>query len=89
MADSEGLPKEPSQLSRPSMPPADLPLVPRLFWLAGPEFDGLEDLPGIKAADVLEQLGPPPFPKTGFPFIGFLATIYDHVATHADRRNQP
>lgn len=28
----------------------------------------------------LELLGSPPFPKTGFPFIGFLATIYDHVA---------
>lgn len=28
----------------------------------------------------LELLGPPPFPKSGFPFIGFLATVYDHIA---------
>lgn len=30
----------------------------------------------------LERLGPSPFPKSGFPFLGFLATVYDHVATH-------
>jgi len=28
----------------------------------------------------LEVLGPPPFARSGFPFIGFLATVYDHVA---------
>jgi len=31
---------------------------------------------------VLERLGPSPFPKSGFPFLGFLATVYDHIATH-------
>lgn len=30
----------------------------------------------------LERLGPSPFSKSGFPFLGFLATVYDHVATH-------
>jgi hypothetical protein len=30
----------------------------------------------------LERLGPSPFPKSGFPFLGFLATVYDHVASH-------
>ena len=30
----------------------------------------------------LERLGPTPFAKSGFPFLGFLATVYDHVASH-------
>jgi hypothetical protein len=30
----------------------------------------------------LERLGPSPFPRSGFPFLGFLATVYDHVASH-------
>jgi len=30
----------------------------------------------------LERLGPVPFPKSGFPFLGFLATVYDQVATN-------
>lgn len=41
--------------------------------------------PPALPADVpsaLERLGPSPFPKSGFPFLGFLATVYDHVATH-------
>ena len=69
--------------------PADLPRVPRLFWSARPDFDDLAELPAADVPDVLERLGPPPFPKTGFPFIGFLATIYDHVAGHAQRRDAP
>lgn len=67
--------------------PADLPRVPRLFWSAHPDFAKLAELPAADVPDVLERLGPPPFPKTGFPFIGFLATIYDHVAGHAQRRD--
>jgi len=31
----------------------------------------------------LERLGPSPFPRSRFPFLGFLATVYDHVASHA------
>ena len=31
---------------------------------------------------VLEQLGPPPFRKTSFPVMGFLARFYEHVAAH-------
>jgi hypothetical protein len=42
-----------------------------------------DDLPqppldGLPSA--LERLGPSPFPKSGFPLLGFLATLYDHVA---------
>jgi hypothetical protein len=28
----------------------------------------------------LERLGPSPFGKSRFPFLGFLATVYDEVA---------
>lgn len=35
---------------------------------------------------VLEKLGQPPFPKNKFPFLGFLASIYDHIAERAHLR---
>jgi hypothetical protein len=38
----------------------------------------LDDLPSA-----LERLGPSPFPKSGFPLLGFLATLYDHVAAES------
>ena len=46
-----------------------------------------EDLPdppdlAPETPSALERLGPSPFPKSGFPFLGFLATVYDHIATH-------
>ena len=43
------------------------------------------DLPPETPA-ALERLGPSPFPKSGFPFLGFLATVYDHVASHVGPR---
>jgi hypothetical protein len=36
---------------------------------------------------VLEQLGASPFPRSRFPFLGLLATIYDHVISHAKTRS--
>lgn len=34
----------------------------------------------------LQRLGPLPFPRGGFPLMGFLASVYDHVSkTAADR----
>jgi hypothetical protein len=44
----------------------------------------LADAPSLPAStpSALERLGPSPFPKSGFPFLGFLATVYDHIATH-------
>ncbi len=66
--------------------PVDLPRSPRLFWSARPEFDELLAPPPPPEVAVLERLGPPPFAKSRFPFIGLLATIYDHVASHAGVR---
>jgi len=63
-------------------PPADLPLLPRLFYSTHPDFEALEAAGAPPTDKVLDVLGPPPFPKAGFPFVGFLATVYDHVTTH-------
>ena len=58
------------------------------FWEAGPELDGVE----IRAAPpdhplaLLEQLGPSPFERGGFPLIGFLATTYEKVGRYALER---
>jgi hypothetical protein len=51
------------------------------FWCETTPLDNAPALPP-DVASALERLGPSPFPKSGFPFLGFLATVYDHVATH-------
>jgi hypothetical protein len=61
-----------------------LPADPDAFFRAGADLDVLEL--GGDAPPVLERLGPSPFPKSKFPFLGFLATIYEHVANHARNR---
>lgn len=67
--------------SNPSPPPW-LSAQPAIFWSPGPDAAPLPD-PAFQPPAALEQLGPPPFPRSGFPFIGFLATVYDHVAAQA------
>jgi hypothetical protein len=59
------------------LPPEDLPNEAATFWQAAP-------LPLRPASpelpSALERLGPSPFGKSKFPFLGFLATVYDEVA---------
>ncbi len=66
-------------------PPSHLETDPQLFFRAGPDVRVLRDWPatGVK---VLDQLGPSPFPRSGFPFLGFLASVYDHVETHVGQK---
>lgn len=52
------------------------------FKPAGP----LPSLPEPAGPGALERLGPSPFPKSKFPFLGFLATVYEHLAGRAARR---
>jgi len=90
MANSDSKRPDQSAGSAPAeRPPADLPRTTHLFWSAHPDFDAQADAPRRQTPAALERLGPPPFSKTRFPFIGFLATIYDHVAGHAVRRTRP
>ena len=34
---------------------------------------------------VLQKLSSPPFPRTGFPLLGIMASVYEHVTTVAAR----
>ncbi len=72
---------DPRQVEADSSAPSDLPVTALDFWADPEDLAELAKNRSISTDDVLGTLGPPPFPKTGFPFIGFLATVYDHVAT--------
>jgi hypothetical protein len=82
-------------------PPPSLKVVPTIyptspsledaldrFWRTGPEFDtvAIDLAPPQKPLAILEQLGPSPFERGGFPLIGFLATTYDKVSRYALER---
>jgi hypothetical protein len=56
------------------------------FYRAG---EGINALAGAPegAPSALERLGPSPFPKTKFPFLGFLASVYDHVSSLAKAKS--
>ena len=70
-----------------SLPPPHLPADAESFFRAGPDVDLLVSVaPPESPKHVLEQLGPPPFRKTAFPMMGFLASVYEHVAAHVSGR---
>lgn len=71
-------------------PPSDsaaqtpkLPPDPATFWNGKTDLAELPPFPQSDATPVLKKLGPLPFPRGSFPIVGFLATLYDHVSTHA------
>lgn len=69
------------EMSNHSQIDTDLPDDPDKFYRAG---RGAEELaaPSVEGLpSALEQLGASPFPKSGFPLLGFLATLYDQVAS--------
>ncbi len=72
---------------RPADPRAALPLhlpaEPRRFWRSPADLDALAKFPENDTTPVLKMLGPIPFPRGRFPVMGFLATLYDHVAGYA------
>ncbi|MGB0715208.1 MAG: hypothetical protein ACPGXK_04975 [Phycisphaerae bacterium] len=60
------------------------------FWDLGEQFDAVSvdiQLPETPL-EILEQLGPSPFPRGRFPLIGFLATTYDKVSRYAMERRE-
>jgi hypothetical protein len=68
-------------------PPPDLTSDADAFFRAGPDVDLLTSVPPpAEQTHVLEQLGPPPFRKTSFPMMGFLASVYEHVAAQVSGR---
>lgn len=66
-------------------PTADLPSEAEAFYRAGGEFEALGTPDLSKYPSALERLGPSPFAKTGFPLVGFLATLYDQIASTLDK----
>jgi hypothetical protein len=69
-----------------SNPPADLPSDAAAFWGAPPADSLPVDAGPASEVPVIDQLGSAPFKKPdkgGFPFLGFLASVYEHVSTTA------
>lgn len=72
-----------SRIGDSSLAPPNLPSHPVAFWNSPADLAALQPPPTTDAAPVLKKLGPLPFPKGSFPVMGFLATLYEHVSTHA------
>ena len=91
--DQQPLPHDempPSLKVIPTIYPTSLPIEEQIecFWVAGKEMDSVDiplDPPDPLLA-LLDQLGPSPFERGGFPLIGFLATTYDKVSRYALER---
>jgi hypothetical protein len=64
-------------------PPDDLPADPASFYAAGTDLTNLLQPPAVETKPALTRLGPPPFPRGGFPLLGFLSTLYDHLSKTA------
>lgn len=41
--------------------------------------------PAAGSVPVLQKLASPPFPRSGFPLLGILASVYEHVTATAGR----
>jgi len=67
-------------------PPSLLPDDPQTFWSVGVDLDEMGQPRWRESGSTLERLVPSPFPRSGFPLIGFLATVYDHVSGFARER---
>jgi len=59
------------------------------FFEAGLDIHALDDLNFENRPTVLERLGPAHFRSKGFSFMGFLQTVYDHVAEQARANTAP
>ncbi len=62
---------------------------PAVFYSAREDLGALTDHALDVVEPALKRLGPPPFVRKGFPFLGLLATIYDHVAQRVENEAKP
>ncbi len=60
-------------------PPMDLPAAAEAFFSPS----GQTAMPTLEGASALDRLGSSPLPKSGFPFLGFMASLYEHVSDQA------
>ena len=78
-------PANPEQTTPPPPDSADgFPPLPQ----PGPA-SGFPPSPGPEKTSILERLGSSPFPRGKFPFLGILASIYEHVSEVTRRRYNP
>lgn len=68
---------------------ADITDDATIFYSARESLTSLGDGPIEQVEPALKRLGPPPFVRKGFPFLGLLATIYDHVAQRVENEAGP
>ena len=69
--------------------PAGLPADPRLFWRAAAALPTLHPPAEVDQTPTLKHLGPLPFAGSGFPLMGFLATLFESVANSAREELRP
>ena len=72
-----------SRISDGGVTPPNLPADPESFWKSPANRPAPPPPPSPDTTPVLKKLGPLPFPKGSFPVMGFLATLYEHVSSHA------
>lgn len=73
------------ELTAPMVPSAAEPADIAAFWTCAADLDEItiRIIPPAAPLAILERLGPSPFPRGGFPLIGFLATTYEKVSRYA------
>jgi hypothetical protein len=45
------------------------------------ELPPLPPVPPVRNVPVLQKLATSPFPRSGFPLLGILASVYEHITT--------
>ncbi len=69
--------------SKPQVAPKGLPVDPNQYWRSSPNPAALLPPTDVDQIPTLQRLGPVPFSGSGFPLMGFLATLFDHIAAYA------
>ena len=75
--------KKPAATTPTEMAPPALPIDPTRFWRAPVDLGTLLPPDEVDRTATLQRLGALPFSGSGFPLMGFLATLFEHVANSA------
>lgn len=69
--------------------PTDLTCDPQDFWRTAGNLQDLCPPSPLNNTTALARLGQPPFPRSGFPLMGFLATLFQHISHYAGEVLKP
>ncbi len=92
MHDAVATPRELTGAAPLSVAEPPEPVSASRFWQAGAMLRHIDVRiePPEEMLEILEKLGSSPFPRGGFPLVGFLASTYDRVSRYAlDRAAGP